>query len=90
MSSPIEVSPGELRHAAGGLRAVAARLSGDRVPEVPGNRGWAVTEVLADLVAAVDAALRACEGDANAAADRLDEAADGYERADDRAVARLR
>jgi excreted virulence factor EspC (type VII ESX diderm) len=97
MSSPIEVYPPELRRVAGALRATADQLSGDLVatyataaPDHSVNAGWAVTVALDDVVDAVDAALRNCEGGARDAADRLDQAAGEYERADGRAAERLR
>jgi hypothetical protein len=97
MSSPIEVSPPELRRAAAGLRTTAHQVAGDLVaayataaPDGSVNAGWAVTVALDEVVAAVDAALRACEGGARDTADRLEWAAAGYERADASAAERLR
>jgi hypothetical protein len=97
MSSPIEVSTPDLRRAAGALRATADEVAGDLVAtyapaasDASVHPGWAVTDALDEVVAAVDAALRACEGGARDAADRVNLAAAAYERADTRAAERLR
>src|SRR5262245_47855483 len=97
MSPPIEVSTDAVRRAADGLRSTATAVGGDltavyhqAAPGCSANAGWATTQALDEVVAAVDAALSAAAGQARDAADRMAGAVTGYADADRRAGDRLR
>jgi hypothetical protein len=97
MSPPVAVSPSVLREGSDALRATAAEVAGDLTDTyhavAPGrsvNPDWAVTAALAELIAALDAALHRVGGRIRECADRLDQAAAEYDSADERASGRLR
>ncbi|MFB9237426.1 hypothetical protein ACFFWC_18010 [Plantactinospora siamensis] len=88
---PISVRTGAVRDAAVDLVGVSARLrSGPpgAPPPVPAP-GWATATALAGLEAAVRDWLAGLAARVGGTADALRAAADGYDRADERAAARL-
>jgi uncharacterized protein YukE len=93
MPPDLEVDTDALRRCASELTDTSAEVAdgvAQSAPLGPPRFGWATADALAELERAADRRLDALAASISATSRQVEEVADGYEAADDRAAARLR